>query len=146
MSGLLKISNSAVLCFFIAPTAISFNTDIVQAQTISIVPSQYRGVWRGYGVQINPSSEWSVLIAITGGEVDSVVGTIAYPSLRCGGELSLRRVSNNNSIELSESITYGNCINNGTINLKTSSARGLEYVWQKDFTQATARLQKISSN
>ncbi|BDA67649.1 hypothetical protein CAL7716_018150 [Calothrix sp. PCC 7716] len=143
MPNLSNIVKTTVLCLFIAPTALSFNTNIARAQTRNTVPQSYSGVWRGNGVQKNPSSEWSILIAITGGNVNSIVGTVAYPSLNCGGELRLRRVSTN-SIELSESITYGACINNGIMTLKASSTRALEYGWQQGATTAIGKVQKIS--
>jgi hypothetical protein len=145
MLSLLNIVKTTALCLFIAPTALSFNTSIVRAQTRNTVPLEYRGVWRGNGVQKNPNSQWSILIAITGGTINSVIGTVAYPSLSCGGELRLRRVSAL-FIELSESITYGNCINNGIMTLKTSPTRDLEYGWRQGVTTGIGKVQKISAN
>jgi len=54
--------------------------------------------------------------------LNSNVGTMAYPSLACGGELTLRRI-NTQSIELSENLTYmGRCINRGTVVLQPISS------------------------
>jgi hypothetical protein len=94
------------------------------------VSTQYIGTWKGDGVQDN-GSKWSILITITPGEVNSVIGTIAYPSLSCGGELTLRRVGDR-SIALFENLTYlgNNCISGGTVVLKpTSNSDRLEYNW-----------------
>ncbi len=102
---------------------------VVNAQSIK-VSNQYVGTWKGDGVQDN-GGKWSILIAITPGEVNSVVGTIAYPSLSCGSELTLRRVGDR-SIALFENLTYlgNNCISRGTVVLKpTSSSDRLEYNW-----------------
>lgn len=102
---------------------------VVNAQSTQ-VSNQYVGTWKGDGVQDN-GGKWSILIAITPGEVNSVIGTIAYPSLSCGGELTLRRVGDR-SIALFEKLTYlgNNCISRGTVVLKpTSSSDRLEYNW-----------------
>lgn len=102
---------------------------VVNAQSTKI-SNQYVGIWKGDGVQDN-GSKWSILIAITPGKVNSVVGTIAYPSLSCGGELILRRVGDR-FIALFENLTYlgSNCISGGTVVLKpTSSSDRLEYNW-----------------
>lgn len=89
------------------------------------------------------------MIALTPSSVDSVVGTVAYPSLNCGGELTLRRL-NSDSIELFENLTYGTqrCINRGTVKLKFVSSRRLNFSW---FTpggsqDAEGIIQKISNN
>ncbi|MBG1257881.1 hypothetical protein [Nostoc commune] len=138
------------MCLIVAPTLLSISTNKLEtvaiAQTTNIVPSRYVGVWRGNGIQLN-NTQWSILITLISGKVDSIIGTIAYPSLNCGGELSLQRV-NKSSIEISEDITYGSCIDNGIITLQQASARKLTYAWRKNFSSetATGSVQKISSN
>ncbi|MEH2237753.1 hypothetical protein [Nostoc sp.] len=116
------------------------------AQTTSSVSSGYVGVWRGNGIQSN-NNQWSILITLISSEVDSIIGTIAYPSLNCGGELSLQNV-NKSSIEISEDITYGNCIDNGIITLQKASVKKLTFAWRKNSTSetATGSVQKISSD
>jgi hypothetical protein len=139
------------ICLIIAPALLSISTNkletVATAQT-AILPAQYVGVWRGSGVQKN-GSQWSILITLIAGEVDSIVGTIAYPSLSCGGELSMRKV-NQDSIELFEELTYGisSCVNNGTTTLQRASAKKLNYSWHKQSStqDATGSVQKISSN
>ncbi len=76
------------VCLIVAPTLLSISTNKLETvaigQTTNIVPSGYVGVWRGNGIQ-NNKNQWSILITLISGEVDSIVGTIAYPSLNCGG-------------------------------------------------------------
>jgi len=140
------------VCLVITPALLSISANqletVATAQTTNSLPSQYVGVWRGGGVQKN-GSQWSILITLIAGEVNSIVGTIAYPSLSCGGELSLRKV-NQDSIELFEDLTYGvnNCINNGTTTLQRTSAKKLNYSWHKQSStqDANGSVQKVSSN
>jgi hypothetical protein len=71
---------------------------------------------------------------------------MAYPSLACGGEVTLKRVSTQ-SIELFENLTYvGTCVNGGTVVLQPDSSGTLKYQWfYSDGRQgATGSLQKIS--
>jgi hypothetical protein len=109
--------------------------------------SAYVGVWKGEGVQ-NNGSKWSILMALAPGNSNSIVGTIAYPSLACGGELTLRRV-NTKSIEMSENLTYvGTCVGGGTVSLQPTSSNGLQYKWSNSNGKmnATGSVQKISAN
>ncbi len=96
----------------------------------SEVPSGYVGVWRGWGESLSFQSQWSILIAISGGKIGSVVGTFAYPSLSCGGELILTRV-NADSIEVFEKYDFGtgSCVADGTDALKLTSSNTLDYRW-----------------
>ncbi|MBN2342033.1 MAG: FKBP-type peptidyl-prolyl cis-trans isomerase [Deltaproteobacteria bacterium] len=85
------------------------------------------GVYRGIGYQNNGTS-WS--IEITVGEETS---TIKYPSLFCGGVLSVKRVTDTR-VEFYEDITYGdNCVDNGiTVVSTTDAADTFHYYWQYD--------------
>ncbi|MEB3343711.1 hypothetical protein [Okeania sp.] len=51
----------------------------VNAQKYENFPSSYVGVWEGSGIQ-NTGREWSIFLALIPGQIDSIVGTIAYPS------------------------------------------------------------------
>jgi hypothetical protein len=119
----------------------------VKAQKNGFI-SSYVGIWSGKGNQTN-DTEWSILLSIVPGSVNSVVGTIAYPSLGCGGELTLKQ-ARNGSIELFENLTYGmdRCVNRGTTVLKTTSNRRLKFTWfnSEGQQEATGALGKISSN
>ena len=123
----IKIAVVVSLGFILSLTPILFDSS-VGAQESSI-SSAYIGVWDGQGFQSN-GTDWSILISIVPGRIDSVVGTVAYPSLGCGGELSLL-ASSNNSIELLENLTYGNgqCIDRGTVSLRPLSSTRLSYAW-----------------
>ncbi len=132
-------------CLVLFPHLLLEQPNITANAQSTRLPTAYVGVWQGNGVQSN-RSEWSILIALTPGTVDSVVGTIAYPSLACGGELTLRSI-NNQSIELFENLTYvGNCINRGTVTLQAVSDRRLQYKWfsPNGRQDATGVVQKIS--
>jgi hypothetical protein len=130
------------ICFILLTSIVG-----VKSQEKGLV-SAYIGIWSGSGNQQN-GSEWSILLSIVPGSIDSVVGTIAYPSLSCGGELTLQRIKNG-SIELFENLTYGigTCVNRGTDIFKLSSSRKLEFSWisPKGQREATGILRKISSN
>ena len=122
----------------------------VNAQSYEDFPSSYVGILEGSGVQ-NTGSEWSIFIALIPGAIDSIVGTIAYPSLRCGGELALQE-STEEKIELFENITYGksSCVERGYVTLELASIRKLNYYYRSkresknDTSSGTVR--KISSN
>jgi hypothetical protein len=94
-------------------------------------PPAYVGVWQGSLVQKEPARSPSALIALAGGEPGGVVGTIAYPSLTCGGELWLLGVYGE-SIELAEMITYGEerCGGRGTITATLGRDGALQFQWR----------------
>ena len=100
----------------------------VMAQTKTF-PDIYLGTWEGNGIQDN-GSQWSILITLNSGNIGSVVGTISYPSLRCGGELILMSVDSN-KIKLSENLTFGknSCVNGGTIILEPTLGDYLNFLW-----------------
>ena len=112
------------------------------------IPSVYLGTWSGRANQ-NNNTTWSISLSIVSGSIGSVVGKIDYPSLNCGGELTLQRITKD-SIELLENLSYGmdRCINRGTNVLKLSSARKLDFYWlnPNGELEATGMLRKVSSN
>jgi hypothetical protein len=130
------------LCLVLIPAILSANA---QDQKID---SAYVGVWSGTGNQVN-GTNWSILLSVVPGSTGSVVGTISYPSLTCGGELRLKRVTDS-LIELSEKLTYGagRCIDRGTDILTLTSNQKVAYSWltAQGKQEATGTLNKISSN
>jgi len=54
-------------------------------------------------------------------------GSIQYPSLSCGGSLT-RLSSDSTSAQYRETITYGQCINGGTITARLFQGR-LSWSW-----------------
>jgi hypothetical protein len=83
------------------------------------------GTWSGSGHQSGgdlPSSDYPVVMSITQGG-----GSIDYPSLSCGG--SLTELSNSStSAEFQEHITYGKCIDGGTITVNLVNGK-LAWTW-----------------
>jgi hypothetical protein len=115
-------------------------------EEVAALPDDYIGVWKGTGSQDDPPAEWSILIALTRGDIGETVGTIAYPSIGCGGELTLKQV-NPDTIVVIEHMTYGNlCTPRGRVTLERVGDSALEYAWDSenyDIT-ATGMLSRIS--
>lgn len=95
------------------------------------LPLAFLGGWEGEGAQVNPPGEWTISADILGGQPGTVVGTIAYPSLECRGELILRAVATG-AMELGERITAGDCVDGGVITLTVLEDGRLRYVWRKE--------------
>lgn len=111
----------------------SLRANELQAETTSQItntlPARYAGVWKGEGTQTGLSSGWAIAIALKPGNIGDIIGTIAYPSLGCGGELTLRSI-NADSIEVTEVITYGKeCAATGIVALKPIANHTVEYQW-----------------
>jgi probable HAF family extracellular repeat protein len=112
------------------------------------VPDELLGSWTGIGSQTNPTYEWPITITITGGPADSVVGTVAYPSLGCAGDLTLRRVGVLHvegslpvaRVEVLETLTagVGTCIDGGTFVLFLNEGSGLRFEWTSPDGQIAA--------
>ena len=102
-----------------------------------VVDSAFEGSWRGRGSQSDQPGEWTVAFTVAGGGRGRVVGTIAYPSLACGGDLILRTAASDR-LELLERITYGECTDQGIITL-TPTAGGLSYDYRMQQGGMTAR-------
>lgn len=102
------------------------------------VQRPFVGSWQGTGEQSDHPGEWSIAATIAGGAVGAVVGTIAYPSLQCGGELILRRAAAD-SMELREHITHGDCVDGGIITLGVRPGGWLAYGWRAEDGTLTAR-------
>ena len=105
-------------------------TSIIQAQNV-ICPFDYVNNWVGFGDQ-NNSGEWPIELKINGGQVGEVVGVISYPSLNCGGELTLLQVDER-QIVLRENLTYGffRCANNGDVTL-TLIGEAMQFYWYSE--------------
>lgn len=128
------------------PAILSKQSDMVATAQEHRIPSIYLGDWSGKANQNNNTS-WPISLSIVPGTLGSVVGKIDYPSLNCGGELTLKRVTRN-SIELAENLTYGagTCVDRGTNILKLSSSRKLDFNWlnPRGELEATGILRKVS--
>ena len=102
-------------------------------------PPSYVGVWQGSVVQKAPARSLTALVALSGGDAGAVVGTIAYPSLSCGGELWLLAVYAD-AIQLAETITYGEerCLGHGIITATLGRDGGLQFQWRDAMRPVTA--------
>lgn len=119
------------------------------SESMTILPSAFSGTWSGSGTQDNPQSSWTILLTLTRGNIGSVVGNIAYPSLRCGGKLTLLSIESG-LISLAEDMTFGTstCVDGGIVTLSYESPDNLGYEWYKeawDLTPSTGELTRISS-
>ncbi|MEM9770049.1 MAG: hypothetical protein AAF889_00340 [Cyanobacteria bacterium P01_D01_bin.73] len=114
--------------FFVILGSIIFINQPIAAAKEPDLPKQYVGVWEGVGTQGNGVG-WSILIALTPGPKDSIVGTIAYPSIPCNGKL-LFQEKERDEIKLSEDLTHtGVCAVGGPISLSPTTDNKLTYQW-----------------
>ncbi|MBK8245899.1 MAG: hypothetical protein IPK85_00580 [Gemmatimonadetes bacterium] len=88
-------------------TAVSFTFNLVVINGAAPTTT-FHGTWTGTGVQTSPNITWNVLLTYAGGPIGSVVATVAYPSLTCGGTWTLRS-QGADSLRVRETITFGNC-------------------------------------
>jgi hypothetical protein len=139
----LTILSGSLLIF---PAILSKQANTIATAQEHRIPSVYLGDWSGRAQQ-NNNTAWSISLSIIPGSLGSVVGKIDYPSLNCGGELTLKRVTKN-SIELFENLTYGasTCVDRGTDILRLSSARKLDFNWlnPRGELEATGILRRVS--
>ena len=83
------------------------------------------GIWEGEGQQQNPMISWTIRINIQQDEQ-----TIEYPSLNCGGPLSLLQETDAQLL-FRESITFGigACVDRGFVELTDQSENELIFRW-----------------
>ncbi|HEX5724639.1 MAG TPA: hypothetical protein VFX98_04190 [Longimicrobiaceae bacterium] len=98
----------------------------------------FLGTWKGSGVQSDdPQGGWTIAATLANGRVGTIVGTMTYPSVACGGDLVLRR-ARPDRLELLEDITFGDCVDQGIVTLTPSGDGGLDYAWHQDGNAMTA--------
>jgi hypothetical protein len=107
------------------------------------MPPEFSGPWIGDAIQ-NNSIEFDILLTLPGGDTGTVVGIVTYPSLNCGGTLTLESQTED-SITLHENITFGIpfCIDQGTVVLTSRPPGGLDYAWTRNAVNATGSLHKV---
>jgi hypothetical protein len=95
------------------------------------MPQTFDGVWDGSVTQQGTSSPSRTLISLTGGRIGAVVGTIAYPGLRCGGELWLVSAAAD-SMQLGEVIMYGQdrCDGRALLTMGRDKSGALTMLWR----------------
>ena len=93
-----------------------------------LVGGAFAGPWKGEGTQSDQAGRWTIALTLADGGQGTVVGTITYPSLACGGDLILRG-ADGGRVELLERITFGDCVDEGVVTL-TPSGGGLDFAWR----------------
>jgi hypothetical protein len=85
-----------------------------------------KGAWQGT-ISRAPESQ-TMMVTLSGGETGAVVGTVAYPSLACGGELWQIGSPGEGSVLLGEHITYGEdrCTGHGIVSIRPVKDGALE--------------------
>lgn len=110
----------------------------MQSAAVAAGNHPFVGSWKGTGEQSDePGRSWSIAATIAPGRVGDVVGTIAYPSLQCGGDLELRSVSAD-SLVVREHITFGSCVDLGIVTLGYRRPGILSYAWRSETANLTA--------
>lgn len=103
--------------------SIPFNFSLKQASQSASPEGNWRGLVKqaGYGAYL-------VNMRIERLVKGSRCGTIEYPSLKCGGSLTLIETQGPLYI-LKENLTYGNCIKGGVIHLQKQDDGNLSWTW-----------------
>ena len=104
-------------------------TPIFQNRPCTVEVPSMEGTWSGEGHQ-SPAGETGSDYPITMTISDSG-GSIDYPSLGCGGSLSLISAGAT-SAQYRETITYGGCISGGTVSVNLFQGR-LSWTWVGDY-------------
>ncbi|MEA2599534.1 MAG: hypothetical protein QOF89_526 [Acidobacteriota bacterium] len=90
--------------------------------------SRFMGRWEGTGKQFSPRQQWNLEMEITSDAVGTTVGTISYPTLRCGGDLFLR-AADKSTWTMRERITYGRCTTGGSITMTLEGRDRAQWLW-----------------
>jgi hypothetical protein len=90
------------------------------------VRGRLAGVWEGEAVQRSNQTSWTISMALQPAGKQRPAGIIAYPSLACGGELTLLAASRS-EVRVREDITYGNCVDNGSIVVRQAAGGRLDW-------------------
>ncbi len=110
---------------------------------LTALPAPYQGVWKGMIVELDTTDAnefYRIEITLSGGEIGDIAGSVGYPSLQCGGDLILRKVTDV-EVNLIEDITYGEdkCIDGGRIAIKLVGDRTLQFQWRDEQGQLIAK-------
>ncbi|APW66018.1 hypothetical protein LPB137_09210 [Poseidonibacter parvus] len=103
----------------------SSKTNYISTKNVNLVTKNIQGTWTGKAKQFNNNVTWSVKVNIENNNY-----TVSYPSLNCGGILTLLD-SSKTQVKFRENITYGRskCVDNGILTLSTTSNNNAEYKW-----------------
>lgn len=115
--------------------------------TAAAGPAALVGWWGGEVFQHNNGRRYPVEISYWGGPVGSIVGTVIYPTLACGGDLRLESASADR-VELTELITWGRrkCVLVVPMRLVAASADTVDYTFYRGSTlNGEATLRRLGS-
>lgn len=121
----------------VSTVLLSACTVAVHTSRTSSIGQAFQGSWKGTGSQSDRPGTWTIALTLASGGRGSVVGTITYPSLACGGDLILRE-ADGGRVELLERITFGECGDRGIVTL-APAAGGLSFDWREESAGVTAR-------
>lgn len=128
-----RLTGSDSLYFDLVGVGLPNNTGSASLARVSAsgsaVPLQFRGLWIGSGFQYNLSSQWTISLALVDGPTGSIIGSSAYPSVPCGGEILLEGATQS-AMQLREHITYGPCVDQGSMTISPSGEGSLSFVWR----------------
>ena len=111
---------------------------IYSGEQCAVPVDQLAGTWSGSGHQSGgnrESEDYPVVMTIGQGG-----GSIDYPSLSCGGSLTELSASGT-SAQFQEHITYGNCVDGGSITVNLVNGR-LAWTWMGSGISVIAVLEK----
>lgn len=93
--------------------------------TTPMLSNTLQGVWEGSAYQPNTTSNWTIKTTIA-----NTQASIDYPSLRCGGDLTLLKRTAN-QMQFRETLTYGKstCVNNGKTVITQTGANTAAFEW-----------------
>jgi hypothetical protein len=100
------------------------------AKGLVSVPEVFAGTWVGTGYQYDNQSHWTISMSLRAGGQARAAGRITYPSLSCGGVLSLQTMEGGR-LQVLEDITNGEaaCIDNGSIDMWLLGETKLNWRW-----------------
>src|SRR5690606_21172208 len=99
--------------------------DLIREAAAASASEALTGTWTGSGNETRDGAEstsYPVVMRISEGG-----GSIDYPSLGCGGSLTALSASGEEA-RFREHITYGECVDGGTIEVKLSGGK-LDWRW-----------------
>lgn len=94
------------------------------------VPKSFAGTWVGTGYQSSDQSRWTIRMTLRAGARAAAAGRITYPSLACGGVLTLESIKNGHA-RILEDITDGEgaCVDYGIIDVRLLGKTKLDWRW-----------------
>ena len=125
----------------LAASLLGAGSAAAQNSPSSTIARSFQGSWKGEGSQ-SDGGEWTIALTLADGRRGTVVGTITYPSLACGGDLVLRDADRGH-VEVLERITFGDCLDNGVI-IFSPSGGGLDFDWRGEGVTARGKLARAT--